>query len=91
MAHIPKPFKRPGIELSSGRKKEWREVEAQHIEVGDVVRDRGAVEKAETYAQELTKQPGEFIFRTRHVYTNKSEYTYDATQPLRAFTEVTDG
>jgi hypothetical protein len=90
MAHIPKPFKRPGIDLSTTRKKEWREVEAQDIEVGDLVRDRGLVVKAETFAHELTKAPGEFIFRTRHVYPH-AEYTYDATQPLTAFTEVTDG
>lgn len=43
MAHIPKPFQRPGINLG-GPKKEWHTVQAGQIEVEDLIKGRGLVQ-----------------------------------------------
>ena len=42
---IPKPFSRPGIDLSSGAKKEWKETSVYYINEGDIIVDYGLVEK----------------------------------------------
>ncbi len=42
MAHKPKPFKRPGIELGRhGRM--WKTLPAQELCSGDIVQDRGLI------------------------------------------------
>lgn len=50
MAHIPKPFQRPGVALSDGVKKEWRDVPPSTLKPGDLVTDYGLVESVEAPA-----------------------------------------
>lgn len=39
----PKPFERPRIDLDAGGKREWRKVEAQFVQPGDVLPGIGVV------------------------------------------------
>lgn len=44
MAHIPRPFKRPGIDLG-GHGKSWQDVRAENLRPGDLVINKGTVTK----------------------------------------------
>lgn len=43
MPKIPKPFKRPSINLDGDVKKEWREEYVDTLAVGDMVQDKGRI------------------------------------------------
>lgn len=43
MAQKPTPFRRPGISLSDGPKRDWRDVPVQSLRADDVVRGKGLV------------------------------------------------
>jgi hypothetical protein len=40
---LPQPFSRPGIVISDGGKKDWKEVSVFSVAVGDMVRGMGLV------------------------------------------------
>lgn len=44
MPQLPPPFKRPGISLSTGETKAWKDVSVYSLRPGDIVRGKGAVD-----------------------------------------------
>lgn len=40
---MPKPFRRPGIEVTRGLRKEWQWVAPDKVRAGDIIAGRGAV------------------------------------------------
>lgn len=76
MAYIPKPFKRPGVEIGSRTKRRWMDTVVGSLSVGDVVRDRGQV---------VAVSP-RTIFTQVDYLSGEFDYFVD-TDIIRAFTE----
>lgn len=53
MPRKPKPFKRPSIDLDHGKSKEWKNVQAKDVKVGDIVADYGQVSLLEQHSDGL--------------------------------------
>jgi hypothetical protein len=84
MPKKPKPFVKSRIEISdgTGAKKTWREVVADSVEPGDLVRghNRGLVENVEHFDEHV-----------RLTYKNGSQETFYLDDKVTAFVKVTDG
>ena len=80
--HIPKPFQRPGIELSSGgAKKTWQTVAVADVHKGDLIKGRGQVLGVHSFdARQVTFD----MFSGERL-------TFAADDPIEAFTEKRDG
>jgi hypothetical protein len=74
----PKPFSRPSIDLGSGPKKEWQEVEVQALQPGDTVRGFGAVVKIDTDESLVTSID----------WANGRTSIFDARDVVTAFTAI---
>jgi hypothetical protein len=81
-----KPFSRPSINLG-GPKREWKYIEAQYVEVGDLVGDRGKVGNVETY---LGYMDPANLYETI-ISTPKGVFVFKATDVLYVFAEVSNG
>ena len=61
---IPKPFRRPGIEIGSRSLRRWADVAAKDISTGDVIPDLGKVVRSSSSFSGhviLTFMSGEFV------------------------------
>lgn len=86
-AKKPKPFQRPGIDLSSGSKKRWVSADPQHIEVGDIIRGEGLVEKIDY--QRLDGPSSVFSeARARFTMKNGKVLYFNIGEPVVVFTEA---
>ena len=77
MGQIPPPFKRPGISLSTGEVKAWRDVSVYSLAPGVIVRDKGAVET-------ITDAPGGVLV----TWLNGSQTRFDEGDIVHAFIRV---
>ena len=77
MPRKPKPFRRPSIDLDGKGRKEWQDVPAESLKVGDIVQDYGQVKDVASNNHGTTLS---FLSGT-HVF-------YDPKALVRAFTAV---
>lgn len=83
MVHIPKPFKRPSIEIGApGRI--WQEVYPLQLAVGDIVPDHGKVDGIKVSSGEgVVLKP--YILVTTS-FLSGEVYTWKETDRIKAFT-----
>ncbi len=79
----PKPFSRPSINLGGGPKKDWLEVEAQRVSVGDIVRGWGLVTDVRNQDNPTTDRFIEIYFKS-----DEHPVTFVKTETVIAFTAV---
>ena len=77
MAQLPPPFKRPGITLSEGEKRAWKDVSVFSLTSGTLVRDKGAVDF-------VSDAPGGIIV----TWKNGTQSRYDEGDVVHAFVRV---
>ena len=80
---LPAPFKRPSVAIEiPGVKKEWREIAADFVHVGDIARgrNRGLVENVEHFDEHV-----------RLTFKNGTQETFYLDDKLTAFTEARNG
>jgi hypothetical protein len=84
-----KPFSRPSINIGKVTRK-WQDIEAQNLEVGDLVPDLGKIEKTYTFWHDEDEQ-----FYTIAVFKETAEELsrarWKATDTVHAFSEVSNG
>lgn len=66
---IPKPFQRPGIEITGAVRRYWHETPIDRIRQGDIIRDFGVVENT---VAEVTDQ-GHVLFSAVNAVTKKKK------------------
>lgn len=79
---MPKPFKRPSIDLG-GPKKEWREIDVWWVREGDIVRDLGMVAS--------TTIGGDSATEVRLSFLSGNRVWFGAEEKVIAFVEVDRG
>lgn len=67
---IPKPFQRPGIEITGAVKRWWHETPIDHIRRGDIIRDFGAVESTTT----MVTDRGHTVFKAVNAVTGEEGF-----------------
>lgn len=73
---IPKPFASPVIEVGTPITRSWQTINPQNLVVGDIVQDRGSVEKVDVMGA-----------RTLVTFISREAYSYSPNETVYAFTE----
>lgn len=73
---IPKPYKRPFVDLDRGKKRAWRNIQVEKVQLGDIIPDFGSVEQVH------------FKYAGKVAFTNKEglEKDYPSGDTVFAFT-----
>lgn len=83
MGHIPKPFKRPSIEIGASGGRTWQEVSPVQLSIGDIVPDHGKVERIEI-SSSMVAFSTHFLVAAR--FLSGEVYNWRATDRIKAFT-----
>jgi hypothetical protein len=84
-----KPFSRPSIDLGKVTRK-WQDVEAQYLDIGDLIPDYGKIQQFKIFYHEEDKQ-WYAIATFREDAEAHIRYRWKATEIVHAFTEVSNG
>jgi hypothetical protein len=87
--HIPKPFKRPGIDLTpAGPKKRWADVRPRDVQAGDLLLGQGLVVGSSMHAEYDHQLNADKVSIRFEMKSGKPYYLFDITPEtrVRAFT-----
>ncbi len=86
----PKPFQRPGIELSTGAKKRWADVHPTRVQIGDIIQGKGLVLEGVVKEEYDIKEGRNRVWAYFAMKSGTPFYLHDITPEtrIRVFTEA---